>query len=245
MTADMEQAWMSFEQKRDVSCRNHLVECYMPIVRETAVKMLNLLRGTVELDDLEGAGTVGLIDAIGRYRRSHGVRFETFCRPRIRGAMVDELRLMDRFSRCLRVKIQRLERAAEQLRCRLRRPAFEHELAEYAGLPLPDVLTLLRRKDISVFSLDSLHVSRTSGEEANPLEMVPDERGVDPMKTAQTNDLTERAVSLLSAVERKVVMLYYFDQLTMREIGELLELTESRVCQIHTRVKKRLRRLLS
>jgi len=235
---------MAYEQSGDMSDRNALVEKYMPLVKNAAERMLPLLPGTVQIDDLQSAGVLGLIDAIRNYQRERGVKFETFCLPRIRGAILDDLRLMDRFSRAFRVRVQKLERATGKLQQKLGREPTERELAEFVELSPKEVRRALHRKGISVYSLDALNVSSRTGEEVSAMDLVPDERGVDPVNVVQTRELAELAASLLSKVERQVIMLYYYDQLTMREIGELLNVSEGRVCQIRKRVIKRLRELL-
>jgi len=245
MKNDIKSSWEGFQENGDTYHRNLLVESYFPIVKSTAENMRALLPHFVALGDLENAGMIGLIEAVENFDPCRGVKFETFCRPRIRGAILDELRGLDRLSRAFRGKIHRLERAAEKLRRKLDRQPTECEVAQALGVSIDQVRKTLRGKEISVYSLDAARVCRRTGEEMNPIELVADERGIDPVKVAQSKELTEKAARMLNEVERHVVLLYYYDQLTMKEIGEILNLTESRVCQIHKRLIGRLRRGLA
>lgn len=244
MTTLQQQHWAAYEKTRDTVARNALVETYLPIVRAAAQKLAPMMPFWLDVEDLESAGVTGLIDAIRNYQRSRGVRFETYCVGRISGAIMDQVRLMDHLTRNLRTKVRRVEKAARELQRTLGRPPTECELAEHMGRPVEEICYILQRAGVNMYSLDMTHTMKAGGKPMQLTEHLTDERGVDPVEAVQLKDLVERVASLLSPVERQVIIMYYYDQLTMRQIGKMLDLTESRVCQIHSDVLKRLRAVL-
>ncbi len=234
--------WTRYKATGDVVIRNRLVERYLPLVEFLADRILQRLPRCVEVDDLRSAGTFGLMAAIDGFDLSRGIKFETYCSVRVRGAILDELRSRDWVPRVVRSRAQRRERTECDLATTLGRPASQEEVAERLGWTLSEVTDSHRAAGgASVLSLGG-------GEDASErlgsgrLDGLEDYRGgADPVARAHQRDVAALVYRALTPKERQVVVLYYFEQITMREIGRILGLSESRVCQIHARVLRRLR----
>jgi RNA polymerase sigma factor for flagellar operon FliA len=225
--------------------RNRMVEEYLPLVKFVAGRIAGRLPSHVEFDDLVNAGVIGLIDAIDKFDPSRKIQFKTYAEFRIKGAILDELRSLDWVPRSTRQKASRIERAFSELEQQLGRAASDHEVVEYLGVSF-DVYhqLLMEARGISLVSLDELHGEGEEGSERNLLEFLSDPEAVDPaeaMNLDQVYRIVADSIDLLPDKERLVVSLYYHDELTMKEIGEVLEITESRVSQIHTKAILRLR----
>lgn len=222
---------------RDRAVRDLLVRHYGPLVRAVAARMAAGLPASVESADLAQAGVFGLLDAIARFEPSRGVRFESYAAQRIRGAMLDELRAQDWVPRSVRSRIREIERARERLEVVLGRSPDRREIAVELGIPLRDLLRVAHHRRL--VSVEALAETTTS-----TVESVVDEAAPDP---AAAFDLREtyrelvEAISRLDERDRLVVQLYYVENRTLAEIGTLLGVTESRVCQLHSRMVVRLR----
>ena len=223
--------------------KSHLLTQHLPLVRRIALQMLAKLPASVELDDLIQVGMIGLLDASKRYEDNRGAQFETFASQRIRGAMLDELRASDWGSRNLRAQARQVERAIHALEHRLGRPPSEGEIAKEMKLSLADYQGLLQ--DIQGAQL--LYVedfAHESGE--NPvLELrSQDSRSDDPLHVLLESgfraELVE-AIRNLPERDQLLLNLYYEEELNLREIGAILEVSQSRVCQLHTQAISRLR----
>lgn len=216
--------------------RDRLVIRHAPLVRIVAHRLLAVLPGHVEHADLTQAGTFGLINAIERFAPDRCPRFESFATRRIRGAMLDELRVQDWVPRAVRSRVREVERAQERLEGRLRRAATGPELAEEVGLSLRQVHDLLRRAQI--LSIDALV------ETGGLLGDLFADDALDPVSIVAGRDALRRlddAVAGLGERDRQVIRLYYLENRTLADIGRLLGVTESRVCQLHSRLVGRLR----
>jgi RNA polymerase sigma factor for flagellar operon FliA len=191
------------------------------------------------VDDLMNAGVIGLIDAIEKYDPSRDNTFKTYAEFRIRGAMLDELRALDWVPRSIRQKEHALDRAYEELERRLGRSASDEEVAGVLGLPLNDFYDWLNQvKGVSLLSLESLGLRSSDGEAINLLDLLPSDDAESPVRVLQVRRLKEsvgQAIDDLPYQEKVVISLYYYEELTMKEIGKVLEITESRVSQIHTK----------
>jgi RNA polymerase sigma factor for flagellar operon FliA len=240
--APPEEVWIRYKATGDIACRNRLVEAYLPLVEFLADRILQRLPPCVEGDDLRSAGVFGLMAAIDGFDMSRGIKFETYCSVRVRGAILDELRARDWVPRVVRSKAQKRDHAERELAARLGRQPGVHEIAEHLGWTEKDVDESARAAGgAAVLSLGG-------GEDASErhgggrLDSLEDHReGGDPVERAQRRDLAAVVYRALTPKEREVVTLYYNEQITMREIGVVLGLSESRVCQIHSRVLRRLR----
>lgn len=225
--------------------RNRMVEEYLPLAKYVAGRIAGRLPSHVEFDDLLNAGVIGLIDAIDKFDPTRKIQFKTYAEFRIKGAILDELRALDWVPRSTRQKASRIERAFSELEQQLGHAASDHEVVEYLGVSF-DVYhqLLMEARGISLVSLDELHGEGEEGSDRNLLEFLSDPEAVDPaeaMNLDQVYRIVADSIDLLPEKERLVVSLYYHDELTMKEIGEVLEITESRVSQIHTKAILRLR----
>lgn len=238
----LQAAWRKFKQNGEDRIRNQLLEHYLYLARCIAERIGAKLPDEVEIDDLMSAGIFGLMDAIDGFDLERGVKFETFCAPRVRGAIFDELRTMDWVPRLVRHRAHKLESATRSLEIELGRNPTEDELANHLGLSRPNFDKL--RRDASAVSLVSLS-RKFSDEESSrdtfEIDVLPDDRGCDPVHETQRKDLKDLITRGLNRDEKLIVVLYYYEQMTMKEIGLTLDLSESRVSQMHSAILDRLR----
>jgi len=243
--AALDELWTRYKRTGEIGARNELVENYLPLVEFLSDRILQRLPRCVEGDDLRSAGVFGLMAAIDGFDLSRGIKFETYCSVRVRGAILDELRARDWVPRVVRAKAQKREAAIRELSARFGRAPLVHEIARHLDWTEKDVDEAARAAGgAAVLSLGG-------GEDASEragggrLDSLEDYReGGDPVRRVQPRDVAALVYRSLTPKERQVVVLYYYEQITMREIGEILGLSESRVCQIHSRVVRRLRERL-
>ncbi len=243
------QLWETYLRKRDVEARNALIEAYIPMVKREAIKLAATLSNTISPQELESAGTLGLIDSIDSFAPHQGSKFTTFCTPRLRGAMFDELRSRDWVPRTTRAKLNRLERAINHLEHRLGRDPEGEEIAREMGLSESEVQKLFSDKNRALLSLDApvaaLHMNGMD-KDVSPGAILEEQfPGADPMHNLQKKEVVEAVRKILGRTERLVVTLYYYEELNLREIGQVLGLTESRICQIHSKVVETLKKQLA
>lgn len=221
--------------------RNRLIERYMPLVRYNGERIWARLPEGVELDDLVSAGVFGLMDAIDAFDLSRGVKFETYCVPRIRGAMLDELRSMDWVPRLVRSKASKLGEAAKTLEARLGRHPTEAELAEQLGMSVAELeKMMLEANAVNLISLNKKWYETDSYKDVREIDILEDKKGEDPTRRVQKTDLMRLVTKGLNRNERLIIILYYYEELTMKEIGATLDLSESRVSQMHSSIVQRL-----
>jgi RNA polymerase sigma factor for flagellar operon FliA len=237
--------WRQYKATGEESLRNRLVEHYLYLVRLTAERIGAKLPDEVDVDDLMSAGVFGLVDAIDAFDLERGVKFETYCSPRIRGAILDELRSMDWVPRLVRHRAHKLEETVRALELELGRMPTDEEIARRLGLENGQLERLLRdASSVALVSLSQRLGSSDSARETAELDVLRDTRGSDPVVEAQKRDLKELITRGLSRAERLIIVLYYYEQMTMKEIGMTLDLSESRVSQMHSAIIDRLRRRL-
>jgi RNA polymerase sigma factor FliA len=231
--------WDAFKSGADLDAREKLILHYAPLVKYVASRVATGLPASVEQADLVSYGMFGLIDALTKFEPGRGNKFETYAIPRIKGAIIDELRAMDWVPRSIRFKAREIEKAHTDLESMLKRQPSEQEMAERLGITrreLHDVVSQI--SFVSVLALDELvSVGADRGEQVSLIDTLAD-RGLDPtsgVESQETRSLLAAAINELSEREKIVVTLYYFEGLTLAEIGEILGVTESRVCQIHTK----------
>jgi RNA polymerase sigma factor for flagellar operon FliA len=226
--------------------RDEILRRHLPLVRRVVQRLAARKPPHIELDDLVSWGIVGLLDAIGKYDPKKEASFATYAQFRIRGAILDHLRSLDWVPRSVRQKATLIEKVSHQLEGQLGRPPNEEELARELGLSLDSYQELLTRVgEMSLFSLEDLGFG--SGEERFNIDQPPED-GVDPLAALLTQervDLVAEAIGRLPEREKLVVTLYYHEELTMKEVGGVLGLTESRVSQLHSQAMLRLKGFLA
>jgi RNA polymerase sigma factor for flagellar operon FliA len=238
----IDQVWEHFHKTRDDHHRNLLMEHYTDLVKYCAERIHSKLPGKVELDDLISAGTFGLMDAIDAFDPSRGVKFETYCSPRIKGSILDELRSMDWVPRLVRARAHQLARATNSLETHLGRKPTEEEIAEELDMDREEFDKL--QKDANTASQVSLNTNYNEGEgekDIREIDVIKDERSENPVTEAQKRDLKNLLTKGLTRAERLIIVLYYYEEMTMKEIGATLDLSESRVSQMHSSIVARLK----
>lgn len=224
------QVWADYLRSRDPALRNRLVMQYAPLVKYVAGRMRTALPESVDQDDLVSDGVFGLMDAIERFEPDRGLAFQTFAVPRIRGAIIDGMRAMDFVPRTVRDKLRTINRARIVLEDRLGRSPEDAELASEAGVSVQQLRDILRRA--------SQHASLDDFDLADEL-VGP---GTQEVEDDDFSVVLMRAVRLLTERDQILIALYYYEGLTLAEIGQVLGVTESRVSQLHSRVTRLLRK---
>jgi RNA polymerase sigma factor for flagellar operon FliA len=239
---DMAQLWQAFKaDPESQELRNRLVEIYLPLVKYNGERIWSRLPEGVELDDLISAGVFGLMDAIDAFDLSRGVKFETYCVPRIRGAMLDELRTMDWVPRLVRSKASKLNEALKVLEAKMGRSPTEIELAEHMSISVAELeKMMLEANAVNLISLNKKWYETDSYKDVREIDILEDKKGEDPTRRIQKNDLMRLVTKGLNRNERLIIILYYYEELTMKEIGATLDLSESRVSQMHSSIVQRL-----
>lgn len=239
---DIKEVWVDYKKTKTDALRNILMEHYLPLVRYNAERIHVKLPDEVELDDLMSSGIFGLMDAIDAFDLERGVKFETYCAPRIRGAILDELRSMDWVPRLVRARAHKLDTAKKELEMEIGRCPTNDEIARRLKIPMSELDKIV--KDASAVGLISLSrkwFETDSNKDVREIDVLEDKRGADPVREIQRKDLKELITRGLSRAERLIVILYYFEEMTMKEIGATLDLSESRVSQMHSSILARLK----
>jgi len=243
---ELRDLWRRYKEEGDAGARERLVVAYSPMVKFVAGRLGAGLPSHVDDADLISYGLMGLIGAIERFEPERGIKFETFAMTRIRGAIIDELRSLDWVPRSVRSRAREIEAAQAKLEHELQRAPSEAELAARLDVSEEELQTsLLEIANSSVYALDELWtVSDSSGDSVSLLDTISDPRAEDPQESLASSEVKDRlteAISSLPEREQLVVALYYYENLTLREIGEVLGVTESRVSQLHTKAVMRLK----
>jgi len=238
--------WREFKGSGDETIRESLILHYSPLVKYVAGRVSVGLPHTIEQADLVSYGIFGLIDAIEKFDISREIKFETYAISRIRGAIIDELRAIDWIPRSVRSKAREMERAMAKLESALRRPPTDGELAEELGVSIDDLQDMLNRINlVSVVALDELmSPGGGQGEKVSLVDTLEDTDAPDPVQSFESEEMRHilaKTVNVLPERERLVITLYYYEGLTLAEIGSVLGVTESRVCQMHTKAVLELR----
>jgi RNA polymerase sigma factor for flagellar operon FliA len=239
---DIEQVWEQFHSTRDDYHRNLLLEHYRDLVKYCADRLHSKLPDKVELDDLISAGIFGLMDAIDKFDPAVGVKFETYCAPRIKGSILDELRSMDWVPRLVRARAHQLARATHSLEMHLGRKPVEEEIAEELDMDMEEFSRLQRDANaVSLVSLNTKCGDTESEKDVCEIDVIKDRKSEDPLLEAQKRDLRNLLTKGLTRAERLIIVLYYYEEMTMKEIGATLDLSESRVSQMHSSIVARLK----
>ncbi len=243
---DIQQLWHDFRASPTVELRNQLVEIYLPLVKYNAERIWSRLPEGVDLDDLISAGVFGLMDAIDAFDLDRGVKFETYCVPRIRGAMLDELRTMDWVPRLVRSKHTKLEEVRKALETQLGRPPRADEMAAQIGVTLEEYEKISGDATaVGLVSLNKKWYETDSYKDVREIDILEDKRAEDPTHRLQNRDLMRLVTRGLNRNERLIIILYYYEDMTMKEIGATLDLSESRVSQMHSSIVARLQAQLA
>ena len=225
--------------------REEVIKQYSPMIKYVANRIAMRLPPHIEVDDLISVGVLGLMDAISKYDSSRGAKFKTYAEFRVRGAILDELRSMDWVPRSIRQKASQVDKVVQGLQAKLRRTPEDEEVAKEMGLSLDQFHeTLNETKSIPIFSLEDLGIAKESGDQQSLLDCLAGKADADPQTQVRLVELKEiiaKAIDALPEKERLMVSLYYYEELTMKEIGAVLDITESRVSQIHSKAVYRLR----
>ena len=233
--------WEEYSRRRTAEVREKLIIEYAPLVKIVAGRLSMYLGYNVEYDDLVGYGVFGLIDAIDKFDYGKGIRFETYASLRIRGAVLDQIRKMDWIPRSLRQKQKKIDAAMNKLELELGRPATDEELAKEIGISEDELLNWQGQANVTnVISLDEF--VDTSGEKN--VESVGVNTFETPEEVIEKDELKKllaESLETLTDREKKVILLYYYEELTLKEISLVLEVSESRVSQLHTRALQKMK----
>ncbi len=240
---DISEVWQEYKQDQgNKDLRNALIEKYLPLVRYNAERVWSKLPDGVDLNDLISAGVFGLMDAIEAFDLNRGVKFETYCVPRIRGAMLDELRTMDWVPRLVRSKASKVEHARKAAEAETGRPPSDAEIAAKMQISTEEFERLKAEASaVSLVSLNKKWYETDSYKDVREIDVLEDNKGIDPTNGIQKRDLMKLVTKGLNRNERLIIILYYYEELTMKEIGNTLGLSESRVSQMHSSIIMRLK----
>lgn len=234
--------WHEYKRTSSVDLRNRLVEAYLPLVDYLSERMVERLPRCVDVDEVRSAGVLGLLDAVEGFDLSRGIKFETYCSLRVRGSILDELRARDWVPRLVRNRAQKFGVAVRKLQAALGRAPTPQEVMADLEMP-PEAYEDLQR-DLARLAVYSLSQTDDPDDENHPaprFSSLVDRRHPDPVQALEKREAARFVFDGLDRKEREILALYYFEGLTMKEIGRRLGLSESRVCQIHGEVLERLR----
>ncbi|MBE3574865.1 MAG: FliA/WhiG family RNA polymerase sigma factor [Firmicutes bacterium] len=237
--------WAMYKDHDDAASRQEIILRYAHLVKHVAGRLATSLPEMVDIGDLYSYGILGLIDAVNKFDPGRGVKFETYALARIRGAILDGLRSMDWVPRTLRQKSRELEKVIWDLENRLGRAATDQEISQQLHISVGELHRLVQSLGAAnLLSLDEILRGESGGEEVTLREIIADNNSADPEALFESKELVRvlaDAITALPERERLVITLYYYEGLTLKEIGRVLRVTEARACQIHSKAVLRLR----
>lgn len=236
----VESAWAEYKRDRSAQARDRLILNYSPLVKYVAGRVAVGLPANIDQSDLISYGIFGLIDAIEKFDQDRGIKFETYAISRIRGSIIDELRAIDWVPRSVRFKAREIEKAYTALENKLKRPPGDPEIAQELGITVPELNQIYSQlSNVSLVALDELmSVEGDRGDRLSLVETIEDTKTAGPVETVEVEEMKQilgDAINRLPEREKIVVTLYYYEGLTLAEIGQVLGVTESRICQMHTK----------
>ncbi|MCF7913646.1 MAG: RNA polymerase sigma factor WhiG [Spirochaetaceae bacterium] len=244
-----EELWELYRKNQDPKIRDMFVKQYAPLVKYVAGKVAVGMPHNVDFDDLVGFGVFGLIDAINKYDPDKHVKFKTYAVTRIRGAIFDELRSIDWVPRSVRQKSREIEDTVHRLEASLGRSATDKEIAAELGMSESDFQkTMMKISGTSILSLNDVWYSSEENDSISIVDSIESPQSLNPDTIVEKEEIKRvivQAIDELPEKEKKVLVLYYYEDLTLKEIGKVLEVTESRISQLHTKAIIRLRSKLT
>jgi RNA polymerase sigma factor for flagellar operon FliA len=239
---ETDELWRTYKDTNDPNLRNLLIERYLPLVRYISERLLVSLPKSIDVEDLQSAGVFGLMDAIDGFDLERGIKFKTYCTTRIRGSILDELRSQDWVPRLVRLKAHQLGKAFKSLEIELGREPTDFEMAEKMGVSIDELSGMVEEAAVcNIFSLSEKWDENEDDDSLEKIEMLEDKQSLDPIETLNQKDVLRAITRSLTKKEKLIIIMYYYEGLTMREIGDILNLTESRVCQIRSNVMAKLK----
>ncbi|MDR3284714.1 MAG: RNA polymerase sigma factor WhiG [Treponema sp.] len=244
-----DELWLEYKKTRSIGLRDAFIRQYMPLVKYVAGKVATGLPGTIEFDDLVGYGQFGLLDAISKFDPERNIKFKTYAVTRIRGAIFDELRQLDWVPRSVRQKSRELEDTIGELEATLGRPATDGEIAKTMGLSEEEFLqTVMKVSGTSVISLNEVWYAGDDSEHISIMDSIESPSSLNPdviVEREEVRRVIAEAINELPEKEKMVLVLYYHEDLTFKEIGQVLNVSESRISQLHTKANLRLKAKLT
>ena len=244
-----EERWVDYRRTRDPSLREAFIKQYAPLVKYVAGKVAMGMPQNVEFDDLVGFGVFGLIDAIDKYDPEKNVKFKTYAVTRIRGAIFDELRQIDWVPRSVRQKTREIETTVSSLEAQLGRTASDREVAKALGMNEDEYLkTIHKISGTSILSLNDVWFSGDEKDRVSIVDSIESPSSLNPDVIIEKEVIRQVIINTIKELpdkEKKILILYYYEDLTLKDIGKVLEVTESRVSQLHTKAIMRLRSKLT
>ena len=237
--------WRKFKDLGSVKNKNILIEKYAPLVKYVAGKIINNVPKNIEFDDLVGFGVFGLLDAINKFDPEKGIKFKTYGITRIRGQIYDELRALDWVPRSVRQKFKQMEEIRKKYKKENGKKIKETELAEKIGISVSEVERISNMSnDSNMTSLDNVWIVKKNEDEISFIDLLKSNEDNNPINNIEREEIKKMISQELRKLpnrEQRVLILYYYEELTLKEIGEVLKLTESRVSQLHTKAIRRIR----
>ncbi len=234
--------WREFHTSRSEVIRNYLWEKHLPLVRYISERTYTRLPDEVDINDLMSAGQFGLMEAINSFDLERGVKFETYCVTRIRGAILDELRSMDWVPRLVRHRSSKVNTIRQRFMMQQGREPTQQELAEWLGVDAEEFEKIERDSSaISTISINRKCFQSDGNKDVTEIDVIKDGSQMNPLHETQRRDIKDLITKGLSRAERLIVVLYYYEEMTMKEIGATLDLSESRVSQMHSSILARLK----
>ncbi len=244
-----EALWKEYQRNRAMKIRDKFIRQYMPLVKYVAGKVSVGLPSNVEYDDLVGFGQFGLLDAIEKYDPEKNVKFKTYAVTRIRGAIFDELRQLDWVPRSVRQKSREIEDIVVELEANLGRTASDNEIARKMGVSVDQYeKTIMKISGTSVLSLNDVWYSGDDNDNMSIGDSIESPSSMNPDTIVEREEIKKviiQAINELPKKEKMVIVLYYHEDLTFKEIGKVLEVSESRISQLHTKANIHLRAKLT